>query len=395
MPAPPPRSALRDESGVHTAKAGAEVHTRTATAGAVPAHIGQVASTQTSSPPLKAPPQSAPPLRVAQAQPPPYKAAPLPKKAPPPPPRSDSEEGTIQGTMLTSEGKSIPTRKSPPSCVVPKKSLSAALQRAASSRPPIPPSAFEEVRDWTLPNSAERRWLEDPRSSGSFSTSVRGPNSRVTSPGSAARHIAKALCESHTRRTSQDQANDDLNRVVPQTRGQPKGRGRRKKVARRVAASPSSARRGSSGMESDHSSKDYVSATSSGSSRGVGMTKIIREFTAGLNSSRASRPMDTTAAASSADKNISNHRALTRHFDHLRHEQPTMGSPEQATNQETATAGVTSPPDSIELGTPLPGLSSRDQRPEVQDELDRLRGQATTTWLTAWPKLADGMAQVG
>ena len=82
------------------------------------------------------------------------------------------------------------------------------------------------------------------------------------------------------------------------------------------------------------------------------MTEIVREFTAGLNSSRAPRLLDTTAAASSSDKNVSNHRALSRLFDHLRHEQPTMGPPEQATNQETATAGVTSPPDSIEPSTP-------------------------------------------
>ena len=115
MPPPPPRPALQDNRVAETVNIAVEVHTKIATAGAGPAYIGRVASTQTVSPPLKAPLQSPPPVRVV-AQPTIYKAAPpTPKKAPPPPPQSDSEGSTVQGTV-TVRGRNIPTAKFPPSC---------------------------------------------------------------------------------------------------------------------------------------------------------------------------------------------------------------------------------------------------------------------------------------
>ena len=86
--------------------------------------------------------------------------------------------------------------------------------------------------------------------------------------------------------------------------------------------------------------------------------------------------MDAITSAAPADKNLSNHMELSRHFDHLRHEQPTGGTPALAVDQKTATAGGASPSGSGDTGTIQPGPSSRDQRPEVQVELENLRGQA-------------------
>ena len=107
---------------------------------------------------------------------------------------------------------------------------------------------------------------------------------------------------------------------------------------------------------------------------------------------------------SPAEKNHSNQVELARNFDHLRHAVVTVGSspmtiggvvynrppPSQdpslvwptsaqaSTTWIIATAGP-SAPDGADQTSSLSGSGSRDQRPEVQDELERVRGQAATT----------------
>ena len=133
-------------------------------------------------------------------------------------------------------------------------------------------------------------------------------------------------------------------------------------------------------MESNRSAGSHITPTSSGSSRGdLGESEIVREFTSSLGRARAASPMDVITAPELTDKNLSNHIALSRHFDHLRHEQPTVGTPVLAVDPRTATAGEAPPSGSGDTDTPQPGPSSRDQRPEVQAELASLRGQAATT----------------
>ena len=93
-------------------------------------------------------------------------------------------------------------------------------------------------------------------------------------------------------------------------------------------------------MESNRSAGSHITPTSSGSSRGdLGESEIVREFTSSLGRAIAASPMDVITAAELTDKNLSNHIALSRHFDHLRHEQPTVGTPVLAVDPRTATAG--------------------------------------------------------
>ena len=211
LPAPPDRAqpgrALRDD-----------VQPNTSTAGALPpgpnimmpACIGRAANTVAAPPPLKAPPLTAPPRGPTPAKPPPFKSAPVPaKKPPPPPPHSDDEAFTATGLhkAQATRGRE-PTMKAPPPCVVPRKSLSAALSRASSSAASAP-----ATNPMDRPTSSDRRWIENPPRAGtsrrpkrtaptrgSFSESVRGPGSRNSSPASSVTRMARALCETHNKK---------------------------------------------------------------------------------------------------------------------------------------------------------------------------------------------------
>ena len=254
----------------------------------------------------------------------------------------------VQGTLKV-RGRTIPTSKSPPPCVAPGRSQYTA---PVPQREPAPtrqyPFTHSEMASFdpeqqtaapgaasssrtevgSRPSSAERRWLSDPRGRGSYSVSVRGRSSSRAGPRPVAKSVAKALCEHHTRQASHDQ-------VVSPKRSQPKGRGRRKKFPRKRGSSSSSERRGSSSLKSNHSP---VTSTSSGSSGlDICETEIVRTFL-------RSTPMDNETAAVvlavATDKNFSNHMALTRHFDHLRHEQFIADTSPTVAFPKTATAGA-------------------------------------------------------
>ena len=210
LPAPPDRAqlgrTLRDDAQPKTATAGAPPPGPNIM---MPAYIGRAADTVAAPPPLKAPPLTAPPLRSTPLIPPPLKAAPVPaKKPPPPPPRSDDEVFTatsLHKAQATATRGREATMKSPPPCTVPRKSLTAALGRASGS------TALAFTTAPTRgPTSSERRRLQDPKGRGSFSESVRGPRSRNSSPTSSATRVARALCDTHTRRVAQDQAGVEL-----------------------------------------------------------------------------------------------------------------------------------------------------------------------------------------
>ena len=213
LPAPPDRAQL--------GRAIDDVQPKTATAGApppgpnvmMPADIARAANTAAAPPPLKAPPLNAPPRGPTPAIPPPVKSAPMPaKKPPPPPPRSDDEAFTAAGLHKAQAARGRePTMKAPPPCVVPRKSLSAALSRASSSAASAP-----ATNPMDRPTSSDRRWIENlPQAGtsrrpertapttgrGSFSEFVRGPGSRNSSPASSVTRVARALCETHTHKT--------------------------------------------------------------------------------------------------------------------------------------------------------------------------------------------------
>ena len=129
------------------------------------------------------------------------------KKSPPPPPRSDDEAFTAAGLHKAQAARGRePTMKAPPPCVVPRKSLSAALSRSSSSAASAP-----ATNPMVRPTSSDRRWIENlpqagtsrrPKRTaptrGSFSESVRGPGSRNSSPASSVTGVARAICETHT-----------------------------------------------------------------------------------------------------------------------------------------------------------------------------------------------------
>ena len=149
-------------------------------------------------------------------------------------------------------------------------------------------------------------------------------------------------------------------------------------------------------MDSDHSGMNGSESTSSGSDRqGSGLDEIIGGFTASLDRPRAASSNDTMGMVSAE---------LAKNVDHLRHavvnegsspvtisgvvynrpppsQDPSLVWPTTAhacTTWSTATAGPPAP-DGVDQTSSLSGSGSRDQRPEVQDEMARVRGQAATT----------------
>ena len=155
-------------------------------------------------------------------------------------------------------------------------------------------------------------------------------------------------------------------------------------------------------MDSDHSGMNGSKSTSSGSDRqGSGLDEIVRDFTAGLARTGAGSSNDTMGMVSPE---------LARIFDHLRHVAahdfdhlltpvtiggvvcnrpppsqdppplvwPTTAQASATWTMTTATAGQPAT-DGVDQTPSLSGSGSRDQRPEVQVELDQVRGRATTT----------------